>query len=102
MESIIGCGTSRVFGMKRQQEKHTFVGYVQISSDKKATLLKSTAPGAYPKNVLLLNVSVSYRKWLIENGQHADRIPVCIVVRRREREGKRRGKGIHHDTASMG
>ena len=46
----------------------SFVGFLQIYSDKTAMTLKSNAMVAYPVHVVFLNTTTSYRRWLIDNG----------------------------------
>lgn len=54
------------------------MGFVQILSDEIATSLKSTALVAYLVRVILLNVSVRRRHWLIDGGHTlVGFLPVC-------------------------
>lgn len=46
----------------------SFVGLVQIYSDKTATTLKANALIAYPIHAVLLNCSLRHRRYLIDNG----------------------------------
>lgn len=46
----------------------SFVGLVQIFSDKTATMLKSSAYFAYKIYIFLLNTSPQKREWLINDG----------------------------------
>ena len=46
----------------------SFVGYLQLFSDKTATTLTSSAFVAYPLHAVLLNTTPEEREWLINNG----------------------------------
>lgn len=46
----------------------SFVGLVQLYSDKTATTLKANALVAYPIHAVLLNFSLTHRRFLIDNG----------------------------------
>ena len=46
----------------------SFVGFLQVFSDKTASTLSSSAFVAYPIHVVFLNTSPSKREWLINNG----------------------------------
>lgn len=64
--TVIGSTFKKAYWIKNcEQESKGFVGYVQVFSNKTATLMKSTALVACLVQVVLLNWSYSYRLWLI-------------------------------------
>lgn len=64
----MGCGNDVVFRVKRCADMaHSLVGYLQMFSDKAVTSLRSKTLVAYSVYVVLLNSSLTYRRWLIEN-----------------------------------
>lgn len=59
-------------------ENPSFVGMVQVYTDKTATTFKSNAIVPYPVHVVLLNFIPSFRRFLIDNGYtFAGLLPVC-------------------------
>lgn len=58
----------------------SFVGFVQLFSDKTGTMLKSTVLVVYPEYSFLLNVSTRRGHWLIYNVHTlVGSLPVCCT-----------------------
>lgn len=65
-KAVIGSYNSEcVLIEKGEGNVETFVGFVQLISDKKATTLKSTALLSYRVHAILVNFFVGRIKWLI-------------------------------------
>lgn len=50
----------------RREQGKSFVEYVQVFSDKPATMLKNTALVAYIMYLVVMSISLVYQLWLIE------------------------------------
>lgn len=79
------CGIDEVFCNEGCEERAcSCVGFILFSS-KPETLLKGAALVAYLLHVVLLNVFVSHRRWIIENG-HMLAGFWCLSRKKRQRD----------------
>lgn len=66
---------------KEGEEKLSFVGMLQVYTDKTATSLKANAVVAYPVHVVLLNFTQTFRRFLIDHGHtFVGLLPVCTTT----------------------
>lgn len=77
------------------KKRASFVVFVRIPRDKTVTTLTGTASGAYPVHDILLNVSPTKGKWLINN-EHTPVgfLPVCCRDEEVEEKGSEEGEEI--------
>lgn len=67
-ESFMRCANRSVFWVEHSEMRpNSFVGYVQVFTDKTATVLNSIALDAHPVRVVRLNFLVPFRRWLNGN-----------------------------------
>lgn len=68
-QAVMSNEDGEVFRNECSKERpESFVGLVQLFSDKPATTLSSTVVVAYSGHVVLLNVSAFCNRWLVKNG----------------------------------
>lgn len=74
---------------------HSFVGMIQVYTDKTSTTLKSNAIVRYPVHTELLNVTKEFRRYLIDHGHTlAALLPVSASQKEEDEEEAQKGASL--------